>query len=33
MDEIKGLRMEKKLTQQQAAEILGIFLRSYKRKL
>ena len=27
---IKELRKEKKLTQQQAAEILGISLRSYK---
>ena len=30
MSAIKELRTEKKLTQQQAAEILGISLRSYK---
>ncbi len=30
MSTIKELRKEKKLTQQQAAEILGISLRSYK---
>ena len=30
MSAIKELRKEKKLTQQQAAEILGISLRSYK---
>ena len=30
MSAIKELRAEKKLTQQQAAEILGISLRSYK---
>lgn len=30
MSTIKELRTEKKLTQQQAAEILGISLRSYK---
>ena len=30
MGAIKKLRTEKKLTQQQAAEILGISLRSYK---
>lgn len=30
MSEIKELRIEKKLTQQQAAELVGISLRSYK---
>ena len=30
MDTIKELRIEKKLTQKQVAEILGISLRSYK---
>lgn len=30
MSAIKEVRKEKKLTQQQAAEILGISLRSYK---
>ena len=30
MSVIKTLRTEKKLTQQQAAEILGISLRSFK---
>ncbi len=30
MKAIKELRTEKKLTQQQASEILGISLRSYK---
>ena len=30
MGELKSLRIEKKLTQNQAAEILGVSLRSYK---
>ena len=30
MSTVKDLRKEKRLTQQQAAEILGISLRSYK---
>ena len=30
MSEIKDLRMEKKLTQKQVAELVGISLRSYK---
>ena len=30
MSEIKNIRLEKKLTQKQVSEILGISLRSYK---
>ncbi|MBQ2758493.1 MAG: helix-turn-helix domain-containing protein, partial [Clostridia bacterium] len=30
MSELKALRIEKKLTQQQVAELVGISLRSYK---
>ena len=30
MGELKSLRIERKLTQNQAAEILGVSLRSYK---
>lgn len=30
MNAIKGIRIEKKLTQQQVAELVGISLRSYK---
>lgn len=30
MGELKSLRIEKKITQNQAAEILGVSLRSYK---
>jgi hypothetical protein len=30
MSEIKELRLEKKLTQQQVADLIGISLRSYK---
>ena len=30
MGELKSLRIERKLTQNQAADILGVSLRSYK---
>ncbi len=30
MDDLKGLRIEKKLTQKQVSELVGISLRSYK---
>lgn len=30
MSDLKGLRIEKKLTQQQVADLMGISLRSYK---
>ena len=30
MGELKNIRLEKKLTQQQAADLTGISLRSYK---
>ena len=30
MNKLKTLRIEKKLTQQQVAELVGISLRSYK---
>lgn len=30
MDELKNLRMEKKMTQQEVADLVGISLRSYK---
>ena len=30
MEDLKGLRIEKKMTQKQVSELVGISLRSYK---